>query len=422
MKILFISPSAGDAYYCGNCFRDILQASALRRAGHDVIVMPLYLPMRISSEGVPVFFPATSYYVEQALFRGGKMPAWMRRAFGSERLLEMASGLSGTTSSAGMEGMTLSMIEGSDGAFRKNMEDMVAWMRRDGLPDVIHLSSTLLIGIARVLKEMLDLPVVCSVQDEEVWIDGLKDAWAEKAWEAVRENASCVDRFVTTSRFYRDVVRRRLPGFPEPEVIYPGVDRARYATQEWPERPTLGFFYRMNELDGLDTLAEAFAALKRKGSVPGLQLRIGGGWMGKEDRHFLERVRKILEPFAEDVIWDEYDVDAHAEFYKKITLLSVPLRFDEGVGLYLCEAFAAGRPAVEPARGSYPEIVDGAGLLYEGGDAATLASYLEQILLDPQLFGRCSERAAELSRTRYNGEVMAAELEKIYQSIQYQSL
>ena len=61
MKILFISPSAGDTYYCGNCFRDNLLAQALLKEGHDVIIMPLYLPMKISTEGVPVFLPATSY-------------------------------------------------------------------------------------------------------------------------------------------------------------------------------------------------------------------------------------------------------------------------------------------------------------------------------------------------------------------------
>ena len=46
MKILFIVPGSGDSFYCGNCFRDNLQASALRKAGHEVIVMPLYQPLR----------------------------------------------------------------------------------------------------------------------------------------------------------------------------------------------------------------------------------------------------------------------------------------------------------------------------------------------------------------------------------------
>ena len=39
MKVLFILPGAGDSFYCGNCFRDNLQALALRKAGHDVVIM-----------------------------------------------------------------------------------------------------------------------------------------------------------------------------------------------------------------------------------------------------------------------------------------------------------------------------------------------------------------------------------------------
>ena len=42
MKILFIIPGSGDSFYCGNCFRDNLLANALRKAGHEVIIMPLY--------------------------------------------------------------------------------------------------------------------------------------------------------------------------------------------------------------------------------------------------------------------------------------------------------------------------------------------------------------------------------------------
>ena len=45
MKILFIVPGSGDAFYCGNCFRDNLQVKALRDLGQEVIVMPLYLPL-----------------------------------------------------------------------------------------------------------------------------------------------------------------------------------------------------------------------------------------------------------------------------------------------------------------------------------------------------------------------------------------
>ena len=417
MKILFISPSAGDTYYCGNCFRDNLLAQALLKEGHDVIIMPLYLPMKISTEGVPVFFPATSYYLEQALFKKGQMPSWMRKAIGSEKMLGLAASLSGTTSAAGMEGMTMSMIEGQDGAFRKNMEDMVAWMRSEGLPDVVHLSSSLLIGIARFIKEELGIPVVCSLQDEEVWIDSLKEEYVSKAWEAVSRNAAYVDQFIASSNYYKDIALQRMPSLKSLEVVYPGVDMERYRNLGQPSEPTIGFFYRMNALDGLDLLAQAFVELKRRGTVPGLKLKVGGGAMGSDDKKFLEKVKEILAPYTEDVTFVPYDVDSHADFYPQISVLSVPLRFNEGVGLYLCEAFASGRPAVEPDSGSFPEITDGAGLLYDPASPQALTDALEKVLTDRDLYGRLSSRALELSGNRYNGAVMAARLMEIYESV-----
>ena len=78
----------------------------------------------------------------------------------------------------------------------------------------------------------------------------------------------------------------------------------------------------------------------------------------KPGKKLVKQVKRTLKPYADDVvIEDTYDMDEHAGFYRKITVLSVPLRFQEGVGLYLCEAFAAGRPAVEPNTGSFAEIV-----------------------------------------------------------------
>lgn len=35
MKILIIGPGAGDSFYCGNCFRDSLQTSALEKVLAD---------------------------------------------------------------------------------------------------------------------------------------------------------------------------------------------------------------------------------------------------------------------------------------------------------------------------------------------------------------------------------------------------
>lgn len=415
MKILFISPGSGDGYFCGNCYRDNLMAQALHRAGHEVTVVPLYLPLEFLGKlqgKAPVFFPATTFYVEQKMRK--RIPHWMRRMLDSKASLRLAASFSGTTSAAGMEQMTLSMIEGDDSAFKRHVEELVNWVK-DIQPQVIHLSSTLLLAVAKPLKEALGLPIVCSLQDEEVWIDSLVPEYARRAWQSINDGAKWIDSFVTTSHYYQLVAQKRMPHISPPTVIYPGVDVARYTSDEWPECPTIGFFYRMNELDGLDILAEAFVLLKKRNTIPHLKLRIGGGYMPTEKK-FLARVRNTLHPYAEDVcIEKEYTWNSHFEFYRHITVLSVPLRFTEGIGLYLCEAFAAGRPAVEPHSGSFSEIIGHAGLTYEPNSPEALANALVQLLTNPARLAECASEAAELSRTRYNDSLCASQLLALYE-------
>ena len=412
MKILFIVPGSGDSFYCGNCFRDNLQANALRKAGHDVIIMPLYLPFKYASfkADTPLFFPATTFYAAEKFFKKGGMPRWISRFLESKPILRVASSFSGTTSAAGLEGITLSMIHGTGAVFTEQVNPMIDWIENHEKPDVIHLSTTLLIGVARAVKQRVDIPIICSLQDEEVWIDSMEDKFLKEAWDGIVENLGYIDKFVTTSEFYKKTITDRLPQIKNVEVIYPGVDVSKYASDSYPNDPVIGYFYRMNRENGLDILAEAFVTLKKRNTVKNLKLKVAGGYTAS-DKPFLKKVRKILQPYINDVdLSDFYDPEHHNDFYKQISIISVPITFDEGVGLYLCEAFAACRPAVEPATGSFPEIVGEAGIVYQPNNSDALADAIEKLLTNKELFANCCEKALEMSKTRYNYEVMAKEL------------
>ena len=416
MKILYIVPGSGDSFYCGNCFRDNLQASALRKTGEDVIITPIYLPLNYASfkANAPLFFPATTFYISQLFFGKRKMPHWLERVSGSKRLLDMAASLSGATSAKGTEKMTLSMITGEDPTFRNHVNQLITWIKNDAKPDVIHLSSSLLIGIAKELRQYLSTPIVCSVQDEEVWIDSMKSAYIQAAWQGIADNIGYVNQFITTSEFYKNKILEIMPGISNIEVIYPGVDTEKYASVDYPKDPVIGFFYRMNKLNGLDILADAFVKLKRQNLIPNLKLKIGGGYTGK-DKNYLKIVKKILEPYLTDVeICEHYNPDEHAEFYHSISVISVPITFEEGIGLYLCEAFAAGRPAVEPATGSFPEIIGNAGIIYHPNDSDSLSIALFNLLNDSQFYSHAVEHAKAMSQTRYNEKTLAENLIKIY--------
>ena len=69
------------------------------------------------------------------------------------------------------------------------VDQLICWVKDREKPDIIHLSSTLLIGIAKEIKRYLDTPIVCSVQDEEVWIDNLDERCIPEAWRGIEENS-----------------------------------------------------------------------------------------------------------------------------------------------------------------------------------------------------------------------------------------
>ena len=359
MKIVCIITSSGDAYYCGNCFRDNLMAQAMKQAGHQVVIMPIYLPLKQKEfqADTPLFFPATSYYVGQKYFKDKPMPSWLKKLLGAQPFLDLAMSMAGTTTSDGMEDMTLSMITGEGVTFGYMVQEMIDWIVNKEQPDVVYISSSMLVGIAKALKEHApSLKVICLAQDEEVWIDGLREADAAQAWRGIAENLKYADAIITTSEYYKNKVLGMLKSngqwpndkgqYPSVHIVYPGVDIQQYATEDHPVDPTIGFFYRMNQSDGLDVLAKAFVMLKQRGSIPNLKLRIGGGYTS-QDKAFLKGVKQILAPYIKDVVMeDTYYWEHHAEFYKKISVITVPLQFEESVGLYLLEAFAAGVPAV----------------------------------------------------------------------------
>ena len=126
----------------------------------------------------------------------------------------------------------------------------------------------------------------------------------------------------------------------------------------------------------------------------------------------------MLAPWKDSVDFEEkYDPDNHAAFYSSITVLSVPITFDESTGLYICESFAAGRPVVEPSSGSFREIVGDAGVIYEPNNSDKLAEALEMILTDKQLFNNCRAGALSLSVSRYSDTAQAEKIIRIYNNI-----
>src|SRR5437867_12761360 len=128
MNIIQLTPGAG-AMFCGNCFRDNALVAALRRMGHDVLMVPLYLPLTLDEEdqsaGTPIFFSGINVYLEEKSALFSKTPGWLHDLLAAPRLLKWAAGKAAKTQAADLGELTLSMLRGEEGNQGRELAQLI---------------------------------------------------------------------------------------------------------------------------------------------------------------------------------------------------------------------------------------------------------------------------------------------------------
>lgn len=428
MRIVQITPSAGDTFYCENCLRDATLVKAMIKQGHDVLIVPLYLPLSLGEppeENMsPIFFGGVNVYLQQksSLFR--KTPRWLDRVFDSPRLLKWVGKMAGMTSARDLGETTISMLRAEEGKQIKELNRLVDWLdMRENKPDIICLSNLLLVGMAKTIRQRLGVPVVCLLQDEDGFLDGLSSPYSDQAWQTIAERSRHMDAFIAVSRYYADAMRRRV-GFASAKVrvVYTGISLGDYAArQKGPEVPTIGFLSQMCPVKGLDTLIDAFVKLKKIERLSNARLRVTGG-RGAGDKAFVDQIKRKLGScgVADDVEFvADFDARSKPAFLSSLSVLSVPERQPVAYGLYVLEALAAGVPVVQPASGVFPELLDmtGGGVLCEPNNSDALADAIAALLLDPDRARELGRRGREAIFKKFDIDQTAAEMMRIYGEI-----
>ena len=426
MNIVQIIPGSGGSFYCGNCLRDSKYVVALREQGHQVIKIPMYLPIFSDEhdiEEIPVFYGAVSIYLKQLypIFR--KAPAWIDKILNSKPALRMAASMAGSTNAKGLEEMTVSMLLGEDGRQNEELERLIDWIDDHCKPDVIHISNALLLGLAHRIKERLKVPVVCSLQDEDVWVDAMQPAFQEQIWKLMSEKGKYVDLFIGVSHFFSKVMTQRM-NIPAEKIksIYLGVDPDDYEfvpTRE--KKRNIGYISRMCAENGFDILADAFILLKRRSGFEDVQLLLTGGSTGSDTTYIKEITRRFSREnlTAEVEFIDDFEENGRVDFFRRISVISVPVRNGEAFGMYLLESMASGTPVVQPALGAFPEIVglSGGGLVYEPNTAEALCNALAVLLSDSKRLNSLSLAARKGVEMNFNIHDHAKEMIMVYQEL-----
>ncbi len=393
MKIVFLTAGTG-SYYCGACMRDNTLARELHRAGHDVTIAPMYLPLTLDettlagAENVPVFFGGINVFLQQKLAFFRKTPAAFDRLLNSAGLLRWAARHSHMTSARTHGEMALDMLNVDASQLRKELDKLLDWLGDIAKPDLVCLSNALLAGFTPELKRRLGAPVALFFQGEDGFLDGLPEPYRTQCWAALARHLPASDALLAPSRHYADFMTRRLGLAPDAvEVVPNGIDLNGYSVADPPPAtPTIGYLARMCREKGIELLVAAFILLARDLGDTTTRLRIAGAATEGDQRLIAQLKSRLADAgLAPRVEWrPNLTREEKIAFLRGLTLFSVPTIYEEAFGLYVVEAMACGIPVVQPDAASFPEIVGatGGGICVPPKDAAALARAWQQLLAD----------------------------------------
>lgn len=427
MRIAYITAGAA-GMYCGSCLHDNTLAAALLDLGEDVVLVPTYTPLRTDEEDVSidrVFFGGINVYLQQksAIFR--RTPWWFDRLFDNPGLLGLLSRRAGSVDPKQLGDLTVSMLRGEIGNQRKELEKLVHWLVTEIKPDIVHLSNSMQIGMARMLRERSGPPVVCQLSGEDIFLEKLPPPHYDRAWAILRERAADIDAFVAINRYYANfmadylaVDRARI------HVIPHGLKLEGHGTraEKQPHEPrVIGFLARICEDKGLHLLAEACEQLAARSEVPPFVVS-AAGYLGESDKPYLAAIEAKIAagPLAGRFQYvGELNRAEKIAFLQSLDVFSTPTVYRESKGLPAMEAMVNGVPVVLPNHGSFPEMIADTrgGVLHRPHDASDLADKLANLLRDTARAKQLGVAGHQAIRDRYQAVAMAQKTRDLYERL-----
>jgi glycosyltransferase involved in cell wall biosynthesis len=444
MNILSLTAGAA-SMYCGSCLRDNALAAELIGRGHDVTLLPVYTPTLTDEPNVSkgrVFFGGISVYLQQhvPLFRW--TPAFLDKLWDSGSIINLFAKRSIKVDAGVLGELTVSMLKGEHGHQRKELDKMIAWLRTQPAPDVINLPFTLLIGLARPLREAFGVPIVCTLQGEDLFLDQLHEPYKNESLRLIRQKVKDVDRFIAVSDYYAKYMAGYLsipadrirtvplginlrdyePAGDPGNAASQGAAQAAAQAANVSKRPfTLGYFARIAPEKGLDKLAAAYRLLRKERGLPPSRLEVAG-YLGGDQREYLERIELMLTQaglHTEYRYHGELDRTQKVAFFKQIDVFSMPTPYREPKGFSVLEAMISGVPVVQPRHGAFPEVIEktGGGLLVNPDDVESLAEGIWQLYQDREERARLGRQGAAGVRQHYSIAHMADGMVRVYSEL-----
>lgn len=413
MRIAIVT-AGGAGMFCGSCMHDNTWARSLMGLGLEVTLIPTYTPIRVDEANASlgrVFMGGLNVYLNARWKPWRYVPRFMQRLIDQPWLIRWATQMAVSNEASELGDLTISMLSGEHGPHAAAGAELVQYLTSELRPDVVIFSNALLAGVLPQLRAKFPGPIVCVLQGDDVFLDGLAESYRRQAIDLITQYSQHFDLFLTHTRFYRDYMARYL-GLPHQkfQVVPLGIDLTGHTgepriRQDHPF--TVGYFARIAPEKGLHHLVAAFRQLKDQ--VPEARLKLGG-YLSPHQQGFLDESLKLAGEFRSDVsyVGSPPDHAGKVDFLNSIDVLSVPTEFLEPKGIYVLESLANGIPVVQPAHGSFPELIEATagGILVPPRDIAALAQALVN-MSDPEIRMKYASHGWHALREFHTSEISA---------------
>ena len=427
MRIAHLAAGAG-GMYCGSCLRDNRLAATLIEQGRDVVFVPLYTPVRTDEEVVtnaPVTFGGINVYLKHVGGLLGKLPRFVENWLDSPGVINTMTKWGGTSASH-LGPLTLAVLGGDDGPLKREHQKLVDLLKQLK-PDVINLPNLMFAGVAPLLREALDVPVLCTLSGEDIFLDDLPSPYRDRAFELIAAGARSIDGFVSLTEYYAEhaanhfaLERRRIHVIPMGLRVS---DFENSLASRPADRPgtiedfTVGYMARICPEKGMHRLVEAMVTLWKDGRKARLEI---AGYLGRGDRKFQ---RQVLGTLKRERVLDH--VTFHGEVTReqkiamlhRVDVLCVPTVYHEAKGYYVLEALAAGTPFVKPRHGSFIELhrATEGGLLYDTDARNGLVDALRYMMDNAEERRAMGERGRAVVVRDFTDQLMAERMWNLYE-------
>ena len=413
--------------YCGTCIHDNTVATVLKKQGHNVTLVPTYTPTRTDEANVSlnrVFFGGINVYLQQKLTLFRHTPWAFDRLLDSPRLLNGLARFSGSTDARDLGELTVSMLQAERGYQKKELAKLVKWLRTDVHPDIVYLTNSMLVGFAREMKKALEVPVVCALQGEDIFLQDLIEPYKTEALTHLAERAVDADGFVAPCRYYARFMADAYLKVPvdKIDVVPLGLNLDGHgAAASKPALPPfiVGYLARICPEKGLHILVDAFYTLTQELGAENIHLHVAG-YLGEKDKPYFEELVNQIQAWGltdSFVHHGEVTRAQKIEFLNRLHVFSVPTVYRESKGLSILEALANGTPVVQPRHGAFPEMIEvtGGGILVTPESADAVAEGIRVLYNDAKKREHLGRTGQSNVHLKFNDAAVAAQLLAVFE-------